>query len=250
MKNYCIPQMDDLVLCYVDCESTGLNPMTDQIIQLAAIATQGDRFVGTFNTFVNAETPISDVSQRITGITQDTIAEAPGTKDALCNFFDWVKGVATKSGVVFLAHNGQQFDFPLIWAEMSRYGLPVRSMMLKSRCFYMFDTLLWARRHLDRQRVLWIHGRPSFSLVNLHRALIGSDPEHMHDALSDCVTLKNICDQCPELEVSPRTCIQSLKQFDLWKSMFQQFHLEEMCMWENPHRPLFEEVDLVTCTAD
>jgi DNA polymerase III epsilon subunit-like protein len=219
--------MDGLVLCYVDCESTGLNPLEDQIIQLAAVATVGDKYIGSFNTFVKAERPISDVSQRITGITQDTIADAPGTEEVLRSFFSWVKGVATKSGVVFLAHNGRQFDFPLIWTEMIRYGIPVRATMLKSRCFFMFDTLLWARQYLDLRSVLWVDGRPSFSLINLHRALIGTDPQRMHDALSDCVTLKTVCERCPGLQLSPQNCFQSLKQFDAWRSRYSRFLLAD-----------------------
>jgi ATP-dependent DNA helicase DinG len=61
----------------IDLETTGLQPDTDTIIEIAAVKFRGAQVIGTFQTFVSTHRPIPYRVQRLTGITQADLQHAP-----------------------------------------------------------------------------------------------------------------------------------------------------------------------------
>ena len=61
----------------IDLETTGLQPETDVIIEIAAVKFRGAQVLGTFQTFVSTHRPIPYRVQRLTGITQADLQHAP-----------------------------------------------------------------------------------------------------------------------------------------------------------------------------
>lgn len=61
----------------IDLETTGLQPETDNIIEIAAVKFRGAQVIDTFQTFVSTHRPIPYRVQRLTGITQTDLQHAP-----------------------------------------------------------------------------------------------------------------------------------------------------------------------------
>jgi DNA polymerase III epsilon subunit family exonuclease len=109
--------MTHYVIC--DLETTGLSKFRHGITEIAAVRWDGDREVDRFHTLVNPGRHIPDMVQRLTGIDNLMVADAPKMKDVLPNFFDFLWNdvlVAHNStfDVWFLSHHGQQ-ELGYIW---------------------------------------------------------------------------------------------------------------------------------------
>ena len=95
-----------------------------------------------------------------------------------------------------VAHNGDLYDFPLLKAELDKAGitLPPDTLCADSyigikEIFKNRDEFQYFKTNMD-----FIHpGRPtSYSLINLHKQLLGCYPTQSHGAEADCLTLIRI----------------------------------------------------------
>jgi DNA polymerase III epsilon subunit family exonuclease len=103
----------------VDCETTGVNPETDRILQLAAIVVNGEgEIVQTFDTVVKPESPADYThgAEHIHGISEEQVAQGMPLREALQKLWE------ISDGNFFTAHNAQ-FDIGFIHAESKRVGL-------------------------------------------------------------------------------------------------------------------------------
>ncbi|MBK6741916.1 MAG: 3'-5' exoribonuclease [Hydrogenophilales bacterium] len=101
-------------LAFVDLETTGANPMQDLITEVG-IVTVTDGEVSTWNTLVNPGCRIPVFIQRLTGISDAMVADAP-TFDALADTIQ-----ARLHGYTFIAHNAR-FDYGFLKNEFKRLG--------------------------------------------------------------------------------------------------------------------------------
>ena len=71
--------MSALFPCYVllDLETTGATPISDRVTEIGLIRFEDGIEVGRWTTLINPETSISPFIQRLTGITQDMVQNAP-----------------------------------------------------------------------------------------------------------------------------------------------------------------------------
>lgn len=92
---------DEVVVC--DTETTGLNPKTCSLLEIAAIRLRGGEAIEEFHTFVDSGTRIPEEITELTGISQDDLIGAPNPRDAVARFASFVG----KSNLV--AHNAE-FD--------------------------------------------------------------------------------------------------------------------------------------------
>ena len=67
---------NEVFVC-LDCESTGLEPKDDRIIEIAAVKFTFEGILESFETLVDPECPIPGTSQEIHKISQDMIAGKP-----------------------------------------------------------------------------------------------------------------------------------------------------------------------------
>lgn len=90
-----------------DIETTGLSPQTCGITQIAAIKYRAGRIIDKLETYVNPEMPIPANISRLTGITDDMVANAPSKKDAVKKFLEF-------SGKNILVAHNALFDIGFI----------------------------------------------------------------------------------------------------------------------------------------
>ena len=77
--------MDKMIKNYValDLETTGLNPKLDKIIEIGAVKVLDGQKADTFSTFVNPGRTLEKRVTELTGITDDTLKDAPVIEEVL-----------------------------------------------------------------------------------------------------------------------------------------------------------------------
>lgn len=149
-----------------DTETTGLNPFDgDRVVEFGAVALTvgpggGVVEVEPVQFFINPEIPIPRAASRISGITDDDVADAPVFAEQAHRV------VEVLTGAVVVAHN-LAFDYNFIRAELARCGQhwPVTRAEV--------DTLPLAQRllpELDSHRLERVCHALGVPLDNAHRA--------------------------------------------------------------------------------
>ncbi len=126
----------DWPLVAVDIETTGLSPLTQDIIELGAVRLEHGTVVGRFSRLIRpARRPMSAASQALTGIKPEELADASAVEPVMEAFR------AFCAGAVLVAHNAA-FDYGFLapWLEPGHGPWPI------------LDTLGLARAVLPVQR--------------------------------------------------------------------------------------------------
>lgn len=98
----------------VDVETTGLDPATDAVVEIAAVRYQARSGVigPTWQTLVDPDQPIPATASAIHGITDAMVARAPEPSDAWIDFGRWVK-----ENAIVVAHHAA-FDRAFVPASL------------------------------------------------------------------------------------------------------------------------------------
>ena len=165
----------DFITNYIlfDIETTGLSPVTDQIVELSAVKVQSGEIVDEFSTLVNPGIHIPYTASSINGITDDMVKDAPGIDQVITDFAAFV------GDFVLMGHNIIRFDFKFIQRDALKYlGREFQNDRV--------DTLWVANRYLPDLK--------SRSLQNLAYHY-GISYEGAHRALADCHINKKVYDR-------------------------------------------------------
>ena len=100
-----------------DIETTGLDPATDQIIELGAVKIVDGNIVEKFSTFVKPTKKIPYEVEDLTGISNEMVENAPPIEYVIKEFYDFTRG-CTLSG-----HNIIGFDIKFVRREAENLGL-------------------------------------------------------------------------------------------------------------------------------
>ncbi len=98
------PYLPDTTFSVVDIETTGGRPPQHRVTELAALKVRGGEVVDSYEALVNPRRNIPWSVVRLTGITEDMVADKPDLMEALPGFLDFI------GGGVFVAHCAN-FDF-------------------------------------------------------------------------------------------------------------------------------------------
>jgi DNA polymerase-3 subunit epsilon len=99
----------------VDIETTGGNPKTDRITEIAILIHDGRKVISAFNSLINPECTIPYHISALTGITNEMVADAP-------RFYEIARQlVEITTDKVFVAHN-VAFDYGFIRHEFKKLG--------------------------------------------------------------------------------------------------------------------------------
>ncbi|MBE6633431.1 MAG: PolC-type DNA polymerase III [Ruminococcaceae bacterium] len=127
-----------------DIETTGLSVQNCKITEIGAVKICNGEVLERFNTFVNPQVPIPEEIVKLTGITNEMVADAPLVGDALRSFFSFIGNDRVEEGKPFpllIAHNAN-FDVGFIRYFAAQEGLPFANPYL--------DTVALSK-HLNRE---------------------------------------------------------------------------------------------------
>ena len=99
-----------------DIETTGLSALSCKITEIGAVKVKNDEVIDIFSTFVDPETHIPEQITTLTGITDEMVAGAPKTEEAVRAFLDFA------GGRTLVAHNAP-FDTSFIRKAAEDFGL-------------------------------------------------------------------------------------------------------------------------------
>lgn len=100
-----------------DIETTGLDPNTDQIIELGAVKIENGNIVEKFSTFVKPTKKIPYEVVKLTGITDEMVEDAPPIDLVIKDFYEFTRGC------VLCGHNMIGFDIKFVRREGDILGL-------------------------------------------------------------------------------------------------------------------------------
>jgi len=128
----------------VDVETTGNHRGGDRIIEIAIIITDGEKIIREYQTLVNPQKSINPYVEKLTGIYESMVKNAPTFSEVADEVFNFLEGQ------VFVAHN-VSFDYTLVEGELNRAGYAFNASQI--------DTIAYARRVFQ--------GLQSYSLGNV-----------------------------------------------------------------------------------
>lgn len=155
---------NEVFVC-LDCESTGLEPKEDRIIEIAAVKFTFDKNLDNFETLVDPECSIPETSQEIHKISQDMILGKPKIASVLPEFLSLIKGH-------ILVGHGIGFDIALIAAEAKRRQIP---------------TDIEKQPFIDTLRLARLYGESPVNSLQHLRQHFNIQPEGAHRAMSDVI---------------------------------------------------------------
>ncbi len=132
-----------------DLETTGMNPVSDRIVEIAALRIEVTGDTTEFHHLIHPGRRIPPGASRVHHITDEMVAGSPRFQEIGHDFLSLVHGST------LVAHNAR-FDLGFLQESLARHGLP-----------------LWNGKTLDSLRLVrkLYPGLPSYSLQNLRRSL-------------------------------------------------------------------------------
>ncbi len=146
-----------------DVETTGLSPLRDSVIEISALQITNNKVTGEFSSLIKPEKTVSSFITKLTGITNEMLANAPERKPVLEKFCDFL------GDYPIVGHN-VKFDISFINAALAAEFKPV---LLNDYA----DTLYFSRRIYKNLN--------SHKLTNIAEYL-NIDTKNAHRALHDC----------------------------------------------------------------
>ena len=151
-----------------DLETTGLKPSLEEITEIAAVLVRDGQIIDTFQTYVNPHKPIPPEITELTGISDETVANAPELAAALPRFLEFASGRA------LVAHNAG-FDMSFLRAACEKLQITAE--------FTSIDTL-------EMSRILLPH--LSKHKLNILAKELAVGPFEHHRASEDAMVLARI----------------------------------------------------------
>ena len=142
-----------------DIETTGFSPTNNHIIEIGAVKLENGQITERFSEFVNPHEPIPFEIEKLTGINDEMVLNAPGIEDVLPRF------LAFSEGAVMVAHNAG-FDMSFINANVKLLDIPLKKTVV--------DTVGLARvllPGLSKYKLDVVAKALNISLENHHRAV-------------------------------------------------------------------------------
>jgi len=105
-----------IVFISLDLETTGLSPLVDKIIEVAACKINGHGEIFIFNELVNPEIPIPEITIKIHGIRDTDVTGKPTIEQTLPKFLEFIENLP------IVAHNAK-FDLGFIIYQANKMRL-------------------------------------------------------------------------------------------------------------------------------
>jgi DNA polymerase III epsilon subunit-like protein len=197
----------------IDLETTGVDTRYNRIVSIGAkvlgtapVVLPTDMILfqtdDVFHAFVNPMQ--SNQAVEINGITDEMLADAPVFRDVIRSFWEWVRNASVRVGtsdIVFVGHNIDGFDEPMLMAEHARARcfnavcsdlrlLKIDTMKLVK---YIFPTTI---RSVPYGLPILVYTPKSYRQADIYEFLFHEQPSAQHSALGDVAALERIL-MCP-----------------------------------------------------
>jgi DNA polymerase III epsilon subunit family exonuclease len=161
--------LDEMEYVVVDCETTGLDPSSQRVIEIAAIRCRGATVLDSFGTLVDPQRNIPLMIRQLTGITPEMVKGSPFAREAMQEFHEFA------GGMMLVGHN-VRFDLSFLGAAALRH-LDLR-LLNPSMCTIRLATRL-------------MPGLKRPNLANLANAL-GISVRDRHRAMGDALVTQRV----------------------------------------------------------
>lgn len=158
-----MPLISEETFVCLDCELTGLDPNQDRIIEVAAVRFAGNTILESFESLIDPECTIPDLSIAIHHITQDMVAGKPKMKDILSDLLKLI-------GKNTIIGHGVGFDMEMIALAAERAGVPCT---------------IRQNRFLDTLRMARLYGESPVNSLEHLRQHFNIEQEGAHRAMND-----------------------------------------------------------------
>ncbi len=152
----------DIFVC-IDCESTGLDTDKDRVVEVAAARFTFDKILNQYETLVNPECPIPQISQDIHNISAEMVADKPKIGEVLPGLLKMIEGH------IIIGH-GITFDISLLAAEAKRCQIPSK---------------IHQARFIDTLRLARLYGESPVNSLDMLRQHFNIEAQGTHRAMSD-----------------------------------------------------------------
>jgi len=156
------PLQEEIFVC-LDCESTGLDPEQDRIIEIAGARFTLEKILQQVESLINPECDIPQTSQEIHKISKEMVQDKPKIKEILPDFLKMIDGH-------ILVGHGISFDIALIAAEAKRNQIPCR---------------IHEARFIDTLRLARLYGESPVNSLDRLRQHFNIEEQGVHRAMSD-----------------------------------------------------------------
>lgn len=165
--------MPDVIVIAIDLETTGLDVASDRVVEIGAIAFDGDGAeLGRFEQLLQPERPMGATAIAVSGIRDLDLVDAPLAADVLPDFLAFLERFPDAP---LIAHNAA-FDAGFLGMELARAGMTIPNRLI-------LDTLALARSALPDLR------SHRLDLLIEHYAI---PPRPRHRAMGDAETLMDL----------------------------------------------------------
>ncbi len=202
---------DEIFVC-VDCESTGLEPEKDRLIEVAAAQFTLDGLREQYESLIDPECPIPKTSQDIHKISAEMLVGQPKVAEILPHVLKLMEGK------IVVGH-GIPFDIALIAAEAKRCQIP---------------TTVHNARFIDTLRLARLYGESPVNSLDRLRQHFNIAAQGAHRAMSDVLVNIDVFKQL----------VKSFKTVeDVLKALEKPIKLRAMPLGKHKGRK-FEEIPL------
>lgn len=171
-------------LIVLDLETTGSQPVKDEIIEIGAVKTVDGEIVDIFSELIQPRSEIPHYITMLTGIKNDMVAKAPYIEEVLPKFLEFCQDD------VIVGHNVALFDYRMLKVQANKQGYAFEK--------HAIDTLILARRfltHIPSRRLGDLCAYYHIDLRSAHRAF--HDAKATHELLRHLI--KDYYQEAPEL---------------------------------------------------
>ena len=181
----------------LDCETTGLEPKTDRIIEVAVTKFTFSETLETYETLIDPETPISEISMSIHHITPEMVQGKPKIEEVL------PKVISMIDTHIIIGH-GIQLDIAFLQESAKRFDIATH-----------FEKLIF----IDTLRLARLYGEsPTNSLEKL-RQHFNIAEEGAHRAMSDVTVNIHVFKYLTKSFKTTEELLERLKKPILMKTM-------------------------------
>ena len=159
-----------------DIETTGFSPVNNRIIEIGAVKVCGGKVIERFSTFVNPQVPIPFEIEKLTGIQDDMVQDAPCIEEVMPKFLAFARGC------VLVAHNAG-FDMSFIIENVRRLGLTAQTGSLVPETSESGDGPVGEQKEMSGEMFTYV------DTVGIARVLLPDQAKHTLDAVAKTLNI-------------------------------------------------------------